>query len=156
MSGKPFEFFDPGELIDGALQLRLRATAPADPARDWVPSYTFDLVLTGTTQRLGHITLRIGHTRRLDLYSGQVGYAVVAEHRGRRYALRACRLVLPLARRHGLKVLWLTVTPENAASRRTCELLGAEYVEIVDLPPDHELYSRGARQVCRYRLALSP
>jgi tagatose 1,6-diphosphate aldolase len=44
--------------------------------------------------------------------------------------------------------------PENSASRRTCEMVGAELADIVDLPEDHNMYQRGYRQVCRYRLTL--
>jgi tagatose 1,6-diphosphate aldolase len=63
-------------------------------------------------------------------------------------------LLLPLARRHGLKDLWITCNPDNLASRRTCELAGAEFVEIVDLPANSGMYRRGDRQKCRYRLDL--
>jgi tagatose 1,6-diphosphate aldolase len=61
---------------------------------------------------------------------------------------------MPLARRHGLYALWITCNPENVASRRTCELTGAEFVEIVDLPPESDMYERGERRKCRYRLDL--
>jgi tagatose 1,6-diphosphate aldolase len=33
-------------------------------------------------------------------------------------------------------------------------LAGLELVEIVDLPPNNEMYQRGERQKCRYRLRL--
>ena len=45
---------------------------------------------------------------------------------------------------------------ENAASRRTCEILGAEMIEIVDLPADSDMYAKGERRKCRYRLDLLP
>jgi tagatose 1,6-diphosphate aldolase len=74
--------------------------------------------------------------------------------RGRHYAERAARLLLPLARRHGMSELWITCNPDNAASRRTCERLGGELVEIVPIPPDHAFYSRGERAKCRYLIRL--
>jgi len=49
---------------------------------------------------------------------------------------------------------WITCNPDNAASRRTCELAGAVLVEIVDLPEDIDMYQEGERQKCRYRLEL--
>jgi predicted acetyltransferase len=64
------------------------------------------------------------------------------------------RLLLPLARRHGMTWLTITCNPANIASRRSCELAGAQLIEIVDLPPTTELYARGERQVCRYRIEL--
>jgi hypothetical protein len=44
--------------------------------------------------------------------------------------------------------------PPNLASRRSCELAGAEFIEIVDLPPDYHGYLLGQRQKCRYRIKL--
>src|SRR5215204_4797163 len=73
---------------------------------------------------------------------------------GHRFAERSCRLILPLARRHGFDTLWITCNPDNVASRRTCERLGAELVGIVDVPPDNDVYERGSERKCRYRLAL--
>jgi len=72
--------------------------------------------------------------------------------RGHRYAARAVRLLLPLARRLGLDPLWITCDPENAASRRTLELAGAELVETVDVPPDCVIFQSGHPRKCRYRL----
>jgi tagatose 1,6-diphosphate aldolase len=63
-------------------------------------------------------------------------------------------LLLPLARRHGLEILWITCDPDNIASRRTCELAGLELVEIVDVPEHMDMYQRGERRKCRYRLYL--
>lgn len=147
-------FHDPGTLVDGDLELRLVATRPADPDRGLVPEYGFRMTLAGGDAEIGGINLRIGDTERLRLYAGHFGYGVHPEQRGHRYAARACRLLLPLARRHGLKTLWVTCNPENVASRRTCELAGARFVEIVDVPEDTDIYQRGEHQKCRYRVDL--
>jgi predicted acetyltransferase len=149
-----FEFLDPGELVDADLELILTEKYPGEPAKGWVPAYKFVMTLRGHAGEIGRIDLRIGDTTRLVRYGGHIGYSVRPEHRGHHYAARACRLLLPLARNHGLKALWITCNPENHASRRTCELLGAELVEIVDLPKDTDMYQRGERRKCRYRLEL--
>jgi tagatose 1,6-diphosphate aldolase len=73
-------------------------------------------------------------------------------HRGHRYASRSLRLLLPVARRLGLNPLWITRDPENLASRRTLELAGAEFVEIVDVPEDCVIRQSGHPRKCRYRL----
>jgi RimJ/RimL family protein N-acetyltransferase len=65
-------------------------------------------------------------------------------------------LLLPFARRHGLKTIWITCNPNNWPSRRTCERLGATLVEIVPLPPDNDQYIAGEREKCRYRIELEP
>ena len=103
---------------------------------------------------VGAIGLRIGSTAQIRLYYGNVGYHVYPPARGRHYAERACRLLLPLARLHRLRRLWITCNPDNAASRRTCERLGAACVETVAVPPDNPLYARGEYAKCRYRLDL--
>jgi RimJ/RimL family protein N-acetyltransferase len=102
----------------------------------------------------GGIGLRIGNTPDIERYIGHIGYNVYSPVRGNHYAERAVRLLLPLAARHGLATLWITCNPDNAASRRTCERLGCELVEIVDLPEDHLLRQRGETQKCRYRLSV--
>jgi len=105
-------------------------------------------------QIVGAIGLRIGSTETIEMYYGHFGYHVYPAARGRQYAMRACRLLLPLARRHGFKTLWITCNPENIASRRTCERLGAKLVEVVPVPEDNPLYARGEIQKCRYRFDL--
>ncbi len=140
----------PGELRDGDLRLELRERTPADPVRGWVPMYRYDMVVGGRT--VGRIDLRLRATDFLVRYGGLVGYGVDATHRGHRYAARALRMLAPVARAHGLVPLWITCNPDNLPSRRTCELAGAELVEIVDLPPGCDMYNEGERQKCRYRL----
>ena len=103
---------------------------------------------------MARIGLRIGNTECILLYIGHIGYRVYPRYRGHRYAARATRLLLPLARKHDLKTLWITADPDNLASRKTCELVGAEMVDIVEAPLSSEPYRRGYRQKCRYRLEL--
>ena len=149
-----FEFHDPGKLIDKDLELVLVEKYPGDPAIGYVPAYKFRMTLVGQDKEIGHIELRVGNTNHIVMYGGHMGYGVIPEHRGHRYAARACRLLLPLAASHALETIWITCNPGNTASRRTCELAGAELVEIVDLPEDTDMYREGERRKCRYRLDL--
>lgn len=103
----------------------------------------------------GGIGLRVGSTHAIEMYYGHFGYHVYPPARGFHFAERACRLLLPLAYRHGLKTLWITCNPDNYASRRTCERLGGRLVSIVPVPEDDPLYQRGEREKCRYRVDLS-
>jgi tagatose 1,6-diphosphate aldolase len=138
---------------------------PADRATGRVPQYHFWMRIRHDVPPAhpaglppvalaGGIGLRIGTNDKIELYYGHFGYHVYPPARGRRYAERSVRLLLPLARRHGLKVLWITCNPDNYASRRTCERLGARIESIVAVPDDDPLYARGEREKCRYRLVL--
>jgi len=131
---------------------------PGDLARQRAPGYHFWMRLLPEYRPpvpfAGGMGLRIGQSFELKMYFGHVGYHVYPPARGNHYAERAVRLVLPLARRHGLSEIWITVNPDNIPSRRTCERLGAKFVEIVDLPPDNALYQRGDRRKCRYLLRI--
>lgn len=154
MNGEPFTFLDPGQLVDGDLELVVVAKTPGDDSREWAPAYAFEMRLTGTATRVGDINLRIGNMDKIVLYGGHIGYNVDPAHRGHHYAARSCRLLFPLARRHGINPLWITCSPENTASRRTCERAGGTLVEIVDLPEDNDMYQEGERRKCRYRFDL--
>jgi len=153
-----FTFQDPGYLVDGDLKLVLENEIPADATIGYVPAYRFRMVKNGFGSEneitVGYIDLRIGGNRRIRLYGGHFAYMVLPEHRGQHFAARSCKLLLPLARKHGLTEIWITCNPDNLASRRTCEKLGAEMVGIVELPEDNDMYLEGERLKCRYRLAL--
>jgi tagatose 1,6-diphosphate aldolase len=130
---------------------------PSDRNRGSIPTYHFwmKVDLPGEPESIaGAIGLRIGGNHDTYMYYGHIGYHVYPQHRGHHYAERSCRLLLPLAKRHGLKTLWITCNPENAPSRRTCERLGATFVEIVNVPPGHPLQLRGEHQKCRFRVDL--
>ncbi len=154
MDPTTFQFYDPGRLVDGELVLVLDEMYPGDSHYDYVPAYRFKMTLAGHKQEIGRIELRVSNTEHIVRYAGHIGYRVLPLYRGHHYAARSCKLLLPLARRHNLNPLWITCNPDNYASRRTCELVGATFVEIVDLPEDTDMYRIGERQKCRYRLDL--
>lgn len=137
-------------LTDRELSLVLAEQTFAMPER--VPTYRFDMRFDG--ERIGSATLRAGLNEYIERYAGQIGYGVDYPFRGRRYAARSCLLLFQLARRLDMTSLWITCNPENVASRRTCEIVGGELVDIVDVPPEVDLYREGDRQKCRYRVRL--
>ena len=142
----PFaEFFDMVEPQDGELILVCVQQQPARPDIGYVPAYLYELRVKG--KRAGEISLRIGMTDSL-YYGGHIGYTVEPEFRGRGYAGRACKLLLPLIHRHGYQKILITNDHANAASRRVCEKLGARLVCIAELPEWHDLYKEGQRREC--------
>ncbi len=172
----PFQFHDPGVLVDGDLRLRLHGTLQGDARRGIVPEYIFDMVRADEPDgpdrqdpldnldrknrpdhpatMMGRLSLRIGNTEHIEKYAGHIGYSVDPPYRGRRLAARSCLLILPLARAHGINPLWITCNPENAASRRTCEIIGSTLVETVPIPPTDPLYRWDTKWKCRYRVDL--
>lgn len=141
-------------LYDGELALVLAETTPLHESAELAPTYRFHMRLRESNITVGEISLRIGNLPSLVVYYGHIGYHVDPPYRGRRFAARSCRLLFPLARAHGLDVLWITCNPDNWASRRTCELAGGVLFDVVDIPPGNPLYRRGERQKCRYRFDL--
>jgi predicted acetyltransferase len=114
------------------------------------------MVHVGTGEELGGINLRVGSGEHIERYAGHIGYHVQPEYRGHRFAARSIGLLVPLARRHGFDIVWITCDPDNAASKRTAELAGAKFVEIVDVPETCIIYQAGHPRKCRYRLICAP
>jgi predicted acetyltransferase len=117
-----------------------------------VPTYYFRMIHRDSKEELGRINLRVASSPHIELYAGHIGYGVHPGSRGHRYATRATRLLIPLARELQLNLLWIITDPDNIASRRSCELAGAEFVEIVDVPATCIIHRDGHPKKCRYRL----
>lgn len=142
-----------GALIDDELVLELADFAPHPVHK--APTYYFRMVHVGSGDELGTTNLRVESAPHIELYAGHVGYTVHPTHRGHRYAARSLRLLLPLAGKLGLNPLWITCDPDNIASRRSCELAGAQFVQIVDVPEKCVIHRSGHKQKCRYRLDIA-
>jgi predicted acetyltransferase len=138
---------------DGDLKLTLAECVPAERGPFGVPAYTFKME-SPHGRYMGRIRLRVGWNEDVIRYAGHVGYNVEPTHRGYRYAQRACRLIIPLAKRHGMSELWITCQPDNTPSRRTLEALGAECVGVVDVPPGYPLDAGAERKKMCFRLRL--
>lgn len=151
---KDFKFLDWGILSDGEIEVVVKQKLPAPKKKGYVPSYEFDICLRGKPAPIGRVGLRIGNTKHVIMYSGHIGYGIMENYRGHRYAAKACNLIKRVAIAHDLTTLWITCNPDNIPSRRTCEILGCKLVEIVDLPKYTDMYQHGERQKCRYKWDL--
>jgi len=148
------EDFSSVRLQDGDLRLQFVECAPHPIHK--VPTYRFRMVHSQTNEELGGINLRVGSTPHLQLYAGHIGYTVDPVHRGHRYAARSLRLLIPVARQLRFDSLWITCDPENTSSRRSAELAGGDFVEIVDVPKNCIIHQSGHKRKCRYRIDLDP
>lgn len=152
-SGEP-TFFDTDDLKTDEISLRLDHTFPGDTVRNWVPAYYFDIVAAGG-EKVGFCDLRIGHSEGL-YYGGNIGYTVYEPYRGNRYAAKACRLLMKLAKKHGMEYLYITCRPDNVPSRKTCEAAGGKLIGVAELPEDNDLrVNEGHTHECVYYFDLN-
>jgi predicted acetyltransferase len=139
----------PATLAAGQVKLRFVEVVPADPSRGLV-SYFHFRILTTSDADVGHINFRVGETDHILLYAGNIGFVVNEASRGNGYALQACRAIAPFVRSVCGAVIF-TCDPDNVASRRTIERLGAHFLDEVAVPPEDPQYERGSRSKRRYR-----
>lgn len=132
-----YRFLAPGELIDGELELVVQALLPYQPEKGYVPAYHFVMLHRQTHLEMGAIELRVGLTERLKEFGGHIGYAVHEPFRGRHYAARSCRLLLPLCRKLGINPVIITCDPANTPSVKTIESLGCRLIstKIIEIEP---------------------
>jgi tagatose 1,6-diphosphate aldolase len=140
-------------LKNDEIYLKLTRTCEAEPEKQWLPAYYFDICLLDG-RKIGYCDLRIGHNERTYI-GGNIGYGIDEEFRGNHYAAKACKLLFRQARKHDMDYLIITCVPANLASSRTCELAGGKFLEIADIPTDNNMYLEGKRQVKIYRFDIA-
>jgi len=146
-------FLDAGFLECNEIKLVLERIKEGNPLRKRVPAYCF-LICDKQGNTIGNCDLKIGYNDAL-YYSGHIGYEIDEKHRGHHYAAKACELLFALAKKHGMDYLYVTCAPNNWPSRRTCEYLGGELLEIAELPKDHDLrVEAGHTHECIYKFTL--
>lgn len=139
----------PEGLSFGDVRLEFVRVMPGEPARGFVPYYHFR-ILTADGADVGHINFRVGDTEHVKLCAGHIGFAIREAFRGHHYALQACRALGPFVRSL-YRAVTLTCDPDNTASLRTIERLGAVWVDEVAVPKHDPHYQRGSRSKRRYR-----
>ena len=116
-----------------------------------LPFYYYDIYVDETV--VGKISIRIGNNYH-SYYNGNIGYEIDKEYRGNNYAYKACKLVLQVAKAHGMGELVLTCDESNIASYKTIEKLGAQLIEIVKPPEDYFAYRENMEKQRIYKLCL--
>ena len=130
-------FLDTSFLKNDEITLQLEKTVEGDETRNWLPAYHF-AICNPAGEKMGTCDLRIGHNEN-TYYGGNIGYRVEPAYRGHHYAGKACLLLFELAKRHSLDWLIITCNPDNVPSRKTCEWLGGELLEIAELPEHNNM-----------------
>jgi RimJ/RimL family protein N-acetyltransferase len=139
----------PQALSHGDVSLRFVHIVPGDKRIGLAPFYHFQILTSGFGM-VGHINFRVGASEHVRLCAGHIGYRIEERFRGHSYALQACHALAPFVRSIYKEVI-LTCDPDNQASIRTIERLGAMFVEEIAIPEHDPGYARGARRKRRYR-----
>lgn len=142
-------FFNTDDLIDDEIYLKLDRTSDENIEKGYVPAYHFRITRLNDDADLGFCDLRLGHNDN-TYYGGNIGYEIHAEHRGHHYAAKACKLLFQLAKKHNMEHIVITCSPDNTASRKTCEYSGCTLEKIVSVPEWHKMYEEGKVITCRY------
>jgi tagatose 1,6-diphosphate aldolase len=138
----------PVDLSNARARLRFDRIEPADEEKGLSPYYHFR-IFTAEGSEAGHINFRIGDSEHILSCAGHIGFRIEETCRGRGLAGQACLALAHFVRQFYEAVI-LTANPDNAASIRVIEKLGAEYLGTVSAPPHDPGYAGGARQKRRY------
>ena len=140
----------PSELLSfDEVSLRFAKAVPGEPSRGFVPYYHFRILVADGTD-VGHINFRVGDTEHVRICAGHIGFEILESFRGHGYALKACRAIATFVRSVSGAVT-ITCDPDNSASIRTIERLGASFVDEVPVPSHDPQYQRGSRSKRRYK-----
>lgn len=146
------EFTDKFDMIESD-ELILKATQKYVGDDEMIPFFYYDIIRKSDNLTVGKISIRIGNNFH-SYYNGHIGYEVFKEYRGNGLAYKASLLVIDVARFHDMDLIYLTCDESNVASYRTIEKLGAELVEICEVPKEYFGWHEGMEKQRVYRLDL--
>lgn len=134
---------------DGTIDLMVVSNYDGASEESSIPCYRCRLLLAGTDMRVGTISLRLKvEDNKEYYYDGNIGYLIREEHRGKGYALRGCKLAALIAKEEGMKELIISCNVENKASIKVIERLGAEIIEIIEVPEGYQdEYDRTSKRI---------
>ena len=119
-----------------------------DSSLGFVPGYHFR-ILNSEGSDVGHVNVRIGDTEHVRLAAGHIGFQITEEHRGNRYASKACLALASWISAFNDRIL-ITADPDNLASIRTVLRIGGMFLDEVDVPKGDPHYLRGSHRKRRY------
>ena len=138
----------PEALAFGDVVLQFSRVVPGEPSRGFVPYFHFR-ILAADGAEVGYINFRVGDTEHVRVSVGHIGFEIAECFRGHSYALQACRAIAPFVR-SSYGTATLSCNPDNHASKRTIERLGARFIDEVAVPLHDPHYESGARIKRRY------
>lgn len=114
--------------------------------------FYFKIFKTDTQKCVGRCGIRLEENEE-NKYLGNIEYEILEQYRGNNYAKKACELLAKVALDYNVESLTITARPDNIASIKTIESLGAKYIEILKVPKNMRLY-KTSKEVNVYRWNL--
>lgn len=134
---------------DGEIDLIPIDLYPPEDELQFGENYDFVICPHGQRREAGRISLRTGESNAV-YYFGHIGYHIEPAWRGHHWAMKACKLLLPLMRHRGMRSCVITTDPDNTASRKTCEHLGCVLENIRPVPGEYQHRWQLSPAKCRY------
>lgn len=103
------------------------------PELDCADSYTFEICDANTGESAGEIAFRAGEGAAM-YYLGHIGYHIDPPFRGKHWAYKACRLLIPFMQSFEFRSVVITTDTDNYPSIRVCERLGCKLESTVPVP----------------------
>ena len=138
----------PETLRHGKVKLVFHQITEGNKEKGFIPGYHFK-IFNDQAEEVGQLNFRVGETTHVKFAAGHIGYEITPKHRGNRYATDACLALAPWVAEVSASVL-ITVDPNNIASIKTIESIGATYLDEVDVPEGDPHYLRGSLRKKRY------
>lgn len=140
-------------LKDEEITIKLFKVMPPVPSKGYFPAYKYNIYLNKDNSLVGFIDLRIGYNENV-FYGGHIGYGIDKLYRGNAYAKKASKLLLEVAKKHQMDILFISADVNNIASRKTIENLDFETLGVFSLPPYNEMYLLGDKKKVIYMKSL--
>jgi len=144
-----FEFLEFNDLQDDEIKLVKKSHDQPDEKQGNAPRYGFSVVHIKNDEEIGVIYFAVDFSRRQYL-RGHVSYGISPTYAGHNYAMKACKLIKPVALAHGFRRLLIGSGCDNIASRKTIEKLGALPVTMNDVPDEDVLLCLKAEKIDMY------
>lgn len=131
-------------LSDGEIELKLNL------GLETTKQFYYMIYRISDDLKVGQCGLRLKETDD-NYFLGNIEYEIFSFSRGNKYAEKAARLLAQVAALYGAKELSITASPENKASIKTIENLGAHFIEVKQVPKQMRLYKSGTKYVSIYK-----
>lgn len=99
--------------------------------KDGNPYYIYQII--EGTEEIGRIVFRLGSNSD-HYYDGHIGYSIHPEYRGQAKSYQACELLRGIIKKQGYTEVIITCSPDNLASKKIIQKLGAKYLETAVIP----------------------